>query len=182
MLSKHCAIRFAFTPLIVSSVLVASLFDKVLATEQSGSYPVLDLEPEGGLKLIIAMLVFACLVAFYFLKRANLVGFRANAKGDITIENQHFITAKERVVVMNVEGERFLLGVTSAQVNLISKLGVNSVMQEDSEAQPAVSAISDQDRPGRDKSDRDRSDKFKSDRYKKSGVTPVSNTASSSVD
>ncbi|OED40702.1 hypothetical protein AB833_11625 [Chromatiales bacterium (ex Bugula neritina AB1)] len=112
-----------FTGLLVGALaLNFSCVVKAIEQPQPLAEP-LDLAPENGLKLIIAMLVFACLVGFYFLKRANLVGFRANGKNNISVEQQHFLSAKERVVVMRVESERYLLGVTPSQVNLIARLG-----------------------------------------------------------
>ncbi len=103
-------------------VIVLASMSHAAGQTQSSAVP-LSVAPENGLKLIIAMLVFACLVGFYFLKRANLVGFRANGKNNISLEQQHYISAKERVIVMRVESERFLLGVTPSQINLIARLG-----------------------------------------------------------
>lgn len=67
--------------------------------------------------LIIVLVVIVALA--YGLKKLNLATGSSNA---IKVQAQTALGPKERVVLVDVAGQQYLLGVTSQQVTLIDKL------------------------------------------------------------
>ena len=75
------------------------------------------LQISGALALIIALILAAAWVA----KRAGFAGKNAGARG-LKITASTSVGPRERVVIVDVEDARLVLGVTPTNINLLHKL------------------------------------------------------------
>ena len=73
-------------------------------------------------ELLAIVIVLALLAALAWLaRRGNLGGFRPSASG-LTVERGIALGERRSLVIVAVEGRRFLLGLTPASVSLVTEL------------------------------------------------------------
>ncbi len=110
----------------ISSVVVASTAStaSTVQTAQNGDALASIWSMLGGLALVIGLILFLA----YMTKRLKLVS--ANYGGIKTISATP-LGQKEKLVLVELEGQQYLLGVTSQQITLIDKVAnANNVEQE----------------------------------------------------
>ncbi len=114
------------TPLLVALVacpLFAAPVTASSATFSSAGQPPVSV----GMALLSLLLVLALIIGLGWLAKRLRLPFQS--KGSIQIEQQQALGQRERLLIVNVEGQRLLIGVTPQNISLLSTL--NSV-QEDS--------------------------------------------------
>lgn len=72
-------------------------------------------EMVGYLFLLICLII----LVIWLLKRSH---FRRSASGLLSVKATYFITPKERIVVVEIQGEWLVLGVTPQQITLLHKI------------------------------------------------------------
>ncbi|MEG1209812.1 MAG: flagellar biosynthetic protein FliO [Leclercia sp.] len=90
------------------------------------------LQVSGALLGIIAFI----LIAAWLAKRVGLAGKTAGARG-LKLSASTSLGPRERVVIVEVEDARLVLGVTASQINILHKLPPAPVSEEDNAAVPA---------------------------------------------
>ncbi|MGL4929909.1 MAG: flagellar biosynthetic protein FliO [Plesiomonas sp.] len=79
-----------------------------------------------GMALLSLLLVLALIIGLGWLAKRLRLPF--HGKGSIQIEQQQALGQRERLLIVNVEGQRLLIGVTPQNISLLSHL--NSVQEE----------------------------------------------------
>ena len=80
--------------------------------------------------LVLVVLVPFIVLVIYLLKRFS--GLAAHEKNGLRILKSQTLGAKERLVLVEVEGIQLLLGVTSQSVNMLYRLSKHEMMETDS--------------------------------------------------
>lgn len=83
------------------------------------------LQVSGALVLIIALI----LAAAWIVKRTGFAGKNAGARG-LKVTASTSVGPRERVVIVDVDDARLVLGVTPGQINLLHKLPAAPVEQD----------------------------------------------------
>ncbi|MDB2386236.1 flagellar biosynthetic protein FliO [Shewanella sp.] len=101
-------------PLILTSLASAAV--PVEAAASSAPSTVATLTSMVGGLIVVLLLIF---VLAYIVKRLNLV---PSSQGALKTVAMTSLGQKEKLVLIDVDGQQYLLGVTAQQVNLIDKL------------------------------------------------------------
>lgn len=72
----------------------------------------------GMLCIVIGILI----AVLWLLRRAYLHSGRGGQPGVIQVISSHHVSPKERIVLVDVLGEKLLLGITSQQISLLTKI------------------------------------------------------------
>lgn len=101
-------------PLILTSLASAAV--PVEAAPSTAPSTVATLTSMVGGLIVVLLLIF---VLAYIVKRLNLV---PSSQGALKTVAMTSLGQKEKLVLIDVDGQQYLLGVTAQQVNLIDKL------------------------------------------------------------
>jgi flagellar protein FliO/FliZ len=102
--------------------------EPVLSAGQETSHIASMASMVGGLIVVLAIIF----VLAYIVKRLNLVPSQHSVIKSLAVAS---MGAKEKVVLIEVNGQQYLLGVTSSQINLIEKLETQVKVESESFAQ-----------------------------------------------
>jgi flagellar protein FliO/FliZ len=91
-----------------------------------------------GMLAIVLGILGTCL---YLLKKFMARNFSMGEKSKIRLVSSFYLGSREKLVMVDVEGEKLLLGVTRENISLISKLGKTEVTVDREENQPEFSRI-----------------------------------------
>ncbi|MGE4520194.1 MAG: flagellar biosynthetic protein FliO [Desulfobacteraceae bacterium] len=91
-----------------------------------------------GMLAIVLGILGTCL---YLLKKFMARNFSMGEKSKIRLVSSFYLGSREKLVMVDVEGEKLLLGVTRENISLISKLGKTEVTVDREENQPEFSKI-----------------------------------------
>ncbi|WP_144395183.1 flagellar biosynthetic protein FliO [Pleionea sediminis] len=89
--------------------------------------------------VFIIIIIIACA---WVLRRMGGAGFQKSA--DIKVCASHMLGAKERLVIIKVDGKHILLGVTPSSINKIEELSENCIEETSSDPISFQSAFSSQ--------------------------------------
>lgn len=81
--------------------------------------------------LVLALLI----LAFYLIKRFSESRGRKGNKEYIKVLSVHYLSPKEKLVLLDVLGETLLVGVTPSQISKISSLDVDMDLSSDAQEQ-----------------------------------------------
>jgi flagellar protein FliO/FliZ len=102
--------------------------EPLMSTGQETSHIASMASMVGGLIVVLAIIF----VLAYIVKRLNLVPSQHSVIKSLAVAS---MGAKEKVVLIEVNGQQYLLGVTSSQINLIEKLDTQVNVESESFAQ-----------------------------------------------
>jgi flagellar protein FliO/FliZ len=102
--------------------------ESLMSTGQETSHIASMASMVGGLIVVLAIIF----VLAYIVKRLNLVPSQHSVIKSLAVAS---MGAKEKVVLIEVNGQQYLLGVTSSQINLIEKLETQVKVESESFAQ-----------------------------------------------
>ncbi|MCB9481287.1 MAG: flagellar biosynthetic protein FliO [Desulfobacteraceae bacterium] len=92
----------------------------------------------GMLAIVLGIIV----AALYFVKKFISSNFSMGEKSKIRIVSSFYLGSREKLLIIDVEGERLLLGVTRENISLIKKLGrAGDVVEQKDEIRPEFSQI-----------------------------------------
>jgi flagellar protein FliO/FliZ len=116
-------------PLVAAvNAAVSQAPEPVMSAGQETSHIASMASMVGGLIVVLAIIF----VLAYIVKRLNLVPSQHSVIKSIAMAS---MGPKEKVVLIEVNGQQYLLGVTSAQINLIEKLDTHVKVDNESFAQ-----------------------------------------------
>ncbi|MDY0361797.1 MAG: flagellar biosynthetic protein FliO [Desulforegulaceae bacterium] len=75
----------------------------------------------GMLAIVLGIIVGA----LYFVKKFMAKNFSMGESAKIKLLSSFYLGSREKLVIVDVEGEKLLIGVTKENISLISKLGKN---------------------------------------------------------
>jgi flagellar protein FliO/FliZ len=91
-----------------------------------------------GMLAIVLGILGTCL---YLVKKFMAKNFSIGEKSKIRLVSSFYLGSREKLVMVDVEGEKLLIGVTRENISLISKLGKTEENLQQEETQPEFSKI-----------------------------------------
>jgi len=83
------------------------------------------------------IVVIGVLAGFlYLIKKFSGLNYQAGSKNPIKVLGSHYLSPKNRLLIVDVNGEKMLLGATPSNINLISKLPDNDTFPALDEQKP----------------------------------------------